>query len=78
MENYIFQKIRSGITDYLHSSPLLPIGTEGQKCPYHAFTTFSSFPPLNILHKLREIKLKMISVISFDWLADFGKTLIQR
>ena len=40
------------------------------------FAKLSSFQSLISRKQLREIELQMVSAISFDWFADFGKTLI--
>ena len=44
------------------------------------FAKLSSFQTLISRKQLREIKVQIVSAISFGWLADFGKTLtiIQR
>ena len=44
------------------------------------FSKFSSFQSLISRKQLREIKLQMVSAISFGWFTDFGKilTIIER
>ena len=53
-------------------------GAERRKFPYdllNRFPVFSLSKSLISRKQLREIKLQMVSAISFGWFADFGKTL---
>ena len=70
----IFRKFRLEIVEYLqrHSSFSVRNGTAGISIP---FAKVSSFQSLISRKQLREIKLQMVSAISFGWFADFGKTL---
>ena len=75
----IFRKFRSEIVEYLqrYSSFSVRNRTAEISLP---FAELSSFQSLISWKQLREIKVQMVSAISFGWFADFGKTLtiIQR
>ena len=75
----IFRKFCSEIVEYLqrYSSFSVRNGTAEISLP---FAKLSSFQTLISRKQLREIKVQIVSAISFGWLADFGKTLtiIQR
>ena len=79
VRNVIFRKFRSEIVEYLqrYSSFSVRNGTAKISLP---LSKFSSFQSLISRKQLREIEVQMVSVISFGWFADFGKTLtiIQR
>jgi len=79
--NYLNEQIWPVPSDFVKSrfhctsrgSPLFPFGTERRKFPYHLVNV----PVSSLISRkqLREIELQMVSVISFGWFADFGKTL---
>ena len=75
----IFRKFCSEIVEYLqrYSSFSVRNGMAEISLP---FAKLSSFQSLIRRKQLREIEVQMVSVISFGWFADFGKTLtiIQR
>ena len=74
-----FRKFRSEIVEYLqrYSSFSVRNGTAEISL---TCAKLSSFQSLISQKQLREIEVQMVSVISFGWFADFGKTftIIQR
>ena len=73
----IFRKLRSGIVElnlqrYMYSSFPVWNGTVEISLP---FAKLSSFQSLIGQKQLWEIKLQMVSAISFGWFPDFGKSL---
>ena len=75
----IFRKFRLEIVEYLQRYSSFSVRNRMAEISL-PFAKLYSFQSLISWEQLREIEVQMVSVISFGWFADFGKTLtiIQR